>query len=170
VAAAQSIVAKWKNVVLNPVLRPSALIKDKYNEVSSDIWTAAHNTMSGQGSAEDNRAGGGVPLAPTCQSCQTQLAHWAAYCDGATLIAQVIPSKERDERRPTQDDRQQPLHSSTSTMPLGLCSPHLGRDRSLLPSIFSSVGGTPRSVRSGGGGKSGGLRIRSRVSRSSSLR
>ena len=47
------------------------------------------------------------------------MAQWAAYCDGATLIAQVIPSKERDERRPTQDDRQQPLHSSTSTMSLG---------------------------------------------------
>ena len=55
VAAAQPIVAKWKNVVLNAVPRPSAPIKDKYNEVSSDFWTAFHNTMSGQGSAEDNR-------------------------------------------------------------------------------------------------------------------
>jgi trehalose/maltose transport system substrate-binding protein len=56
VAAAQPIVAKWKNVVLNAVPRPSAPIKDKYNEVSSDFWTAVHNTMSGQGSAEDNLA------------------------------------------------------------------------------------------------------------------
>jgi trehalose/maltose transport system substrate-binding protein len=37
VAAAQPIVAKWKNVVLNAVPRPSAPIKDKYNEVSSDF-------------------------------------------------------------------------------------------------------------------------------------
>ena len=58
---------------------------------------------------------------------------WAAYCDGATLIAQVIPSKERDERRPTQDDRQQLLHSSTSTMSLGYARLTSGDD-SLLPS------------------------------------
>jgi trehalose/maltose transport system substrate-binding protein len=37
VAAAQPIVAKWKNVVLNAVPRPSAPIKHKYNEVSSDF-------------------------------------------------------------------------------------------------------------------------------------
>ena len=54
VAAAQPIVAKWKNVVLNAVPRPSAPTKDKYNEVSSDFWTAVRNTMSGQGSAEDS--------------------------------------------------------------------------------------------------------------------
>jgi trehalose/maltose transport system substrate-binding protein len=56
VAAAQPIVAKWKNVVLNAVPRPSAPTKDKYNEVSNDFWTAVHNTMSGQGSAEDSLA------------------------------------------------------------------------------------------------------------------
>lgn len=49
VAAAQPIVAKWKNVVLNAVPRPSAPTKDKYNEVSSDFWTAVRNTMSGPG-------------------------------------------------------------------------------------------------------------------------
>jgi trehalose/maltose transport system substrate-binding protein len=54
VAAAQPIVAKWKNVVLNAVPRPSAPTKDKYNEVSNDFWTAAHNAMSGQGSVEDS--------------------------------------------------------------------------------------------------------------------
>ena len=56
VAAAQPVVANWKNVVLNAVPRPSAPTKDKYNEVSSDFWTAVHNTMSGQGSAEDSLA------------------------------------------------------------------------------------------------------------------
>jgi len=56
VAAAQPVVANWKNVVLNAVPRPSAPTKDKYNEVSSNFWTAVHNTMSGQGSAEDSLA------------------------------------------------------------------------------------------------------------------
>jgi trehalose/maltose transport system substrate-binding protein len=28
----------------------------KYNEVSSDFWTAVHNPLAGQGSAADNLA------------------------------------------------------------------------------------------------------------------
>jgi trehalose/maltose transport system substrate-binding protein len=50
------IVAHWKDVVLNAVPRPSAPTKVKYNEVSSDFWTAVHNTLAGQGSAADNLA------------------------------------------------------------------------------------------------------------------
>jgi trehalose/maltose transport system substrate-binding protein len=50
------IVAHWKDVVLNAVPRPSAPNKVKYNEVSSDFWTAVHNTLAGQGSAADNLA------------------------------------------------------------------------------------------------------------------
>ena len=34
--------------------RPSAPTKVKYNEVSSDFWTAVHNTMAGNGTAADN--------------------------------------------------------------------------------------------------------------------
>ena len=56
VAAAAPIIPRWKDVFLNAVPRPSAPTKTKYNEVSSDFWTAVHNTLAGQGSAEDNLA------------------------------------------------------------------------------------------------------------------
>ena len=41
---------------LTAVPRPSAPTKRKYNEVSKAFWTAAHKTLSGDGSAEDNLA------------------------------------------------------------------------------------------------------------------
>ncbi len=44
----------WKNIFLNAVPRPSAPTKKNYNEVSKDFWTAVHNTLSGQGTAEAN--------------------------------------------------------------------------------------------------------------------
>jgi len=56
VKAKVPIVAQWKSVALNAVPRPSAPTRVKYNEVSSDFWTAVHNTLSGQGSAADNLA------------------------------------------------------------------------------------------------------------------
>ena len=56
IAKAQPIIPRWKNVFLNAVPRPSAPAKTKYNEVSSDFWTAVHNTLAGQGTAEDNLA------------------------------------------------------------------------------------------------------------------
>ncbi len=56
VAKAQPIVANWKDVVLNAVPRPSAPTKGKYNEVSSDFWTAVHSSMAGDGSTADNLA------------------------------------------------------------------------------------------------------------------
>jgi len=54
VAKAQPIIPQWKNVFLNAVPRPSAPTKVKYNEVSSDFWSAVHDTLSGNGSAADN--------------------------------------------------------------------------------------------------------------------
>ena len=56
VAAKVPIIAHWKSVALNAVPRPSAPTKVKYNEVSSDFWTAVHNTLAGQGTAADNLA------------------------------------------------------------------------------------------------------------------
>ncbi|MBV1868323.1 MAG: ABC transporter substrate-binding protein [Marinosulfonomonas sp.] len=56
VAAQQEFIPLWKPVVDNALPRPSAATLRKYNEVSSAFWTAVHNTMSGQGSAEENLA------------------------------------------------------------------------------------------------------------------
>jgi len=54
IAKAVPIIPRWKEVFLNAVPRPSAPTKVKYNEVSSNFWTAVHNTISGSGSAADN--------------------------------------------------------------------------------------------------------------------
>ncbi len=54
IAKAVPIIPRWKEVFLNAVPRPSAPTKVKYNEVSSNFWTAVHNTISGQGTAADN--------------------------------------------------------------------------------------------------------------------
>ena len=54
IAKAVPIIPRWKEVFLNAVPRPSAPTKVKYNEVSSDFWTAVHNSISGQGTAADN--------------------------------------------------------------------------------------------------------------------
>nr|WP_272214330.1 hypothetical protein [Marinicella sp. W31]MDC2876202.1 hypothetical protein [Marinicella sp. W31] len=43
-------------MVLNALPRPSAATKRKYNEVSSEFWTAVHDTLSGDGTAEQNLA------------------------------------------------------------------------------------------------------------------
>ncbi|MBB3932165.1 trehalose/maltose transport system substrate-binding protein [Kaistia hirudinis] len=54
IAKTVPIIPRWKEVFLNAVPRPSAPTKVKYNEVSSNFWTAVHNTISGNGSAADN--------------------------------------------------------------------------------------------------------------------
>ena len=80
-------------------------------------------------------------------------------------------SKEHDERRPQLNDRQQPLKFVRLCLAARLCS-RLTSGATIACRVhkFSSVGDTPRPVRSGGGGKPGGLKIRSKVSRSSSLK
>ena len=50
----QPIIPRWKEVFLNAVPRPSAPTQKKYNEVSTEFWTAVHATLSGDGSAADN--------------------------------------------------------------------------------------------------------------------
>jgi trehalose/maltose transport system substrate-binding protein len=54
IAEKQPIIPRWKEVFLNAVPRPSAPTKTKYNEVSSEFWTAVHNTLSGDGDAATN--------------------------------------------------------------------------------------------------------------------
>jgi trehalose/maltose transport system substrate-binding protein len=56
IAEKQPIIPQWKEVFLNAVPRPSAPTKAKYNEVSKEFWSAVHNTLSGQGEAEQNLA------------------------------------------------------------------------------------------------------------------
>lgn len=56
VAREQEFIPLWKPVVDNALPRPSAATKRQYNEVSSEFWTAVHNTMSGNGTAEENLA------------------------------------------------------------------------------------------------------------------
>lgn len=56
IAKAQPIVAAWGTVVEAAIARPSAPTKANYNEVSSEIWTAAHATLSGDGDAAANLA------------------------------------------------------------------------------------------------------------------
>jgi trehalose/maltose transport system substrate-binding protein len=56
IKAQQPIIPQWKDVFLNAVPRPSAPTKQAYNEVSKEFWTAVHNTLSGDGTAEENLA------------------------------------------------------------------------------------------------------------------
>jgi trehalose/maltose transport system substrate-binding protein len=56
IAKEQPIIPRWKEVFLNAVPRPSAPTKVKYNEVSSQFWTAVHKTLSGEGTGADNLA------------------------------------------------------------------------------------------------------------------
>ncbi|MEQ8402572.1 MAG: ABC transporter substrate-binding protein [Roseitalea porphyridii] len=56
VAAEQEFIPLWKPVVDGALPRPSAATKRQYNEVSSEFWTAVHDTMSGKGTAEENLA------------------------------------------------------------------------------------------------------------------
>jgi trehalose/maltose transport system substrate-binding protein len=54
VAKAQPIVPFMKAAFLNAVARPSRGAGIKYNEVSSDFWSAVHDTLSGNGTAAAN--------------------------------------------------------------------------------------------------------------------
>ncbi|MGF1474959.1 MAG: ABC transporter substrate-binding protein [Geminicoccaceae bacterium] len=54
IAADAPIIPQWQEVFLNAVPRPSAPTKRAYNEVSNEFWTAAHATLSGNGSAAEN--------------------------------------------------------------------------------------------------------------------
>ena len=54
IAEAQPIIPRWKDVFLQAVPRPSGPTKVKYNEVSNKFFTAVHNTLSGNGSADEN--------------------------------------------------------------------------------------------------------------------
>jgi trehalose/maltose transport system substrate-binding protein len=54
VAKAQPFMPTWKPIFESAVPRPSAATKVKYNEVSSKIWGAVHNTLSGSGTAAEN--------------------------------------------------------------------------------------------------------------------
>ncbi len=54
IAEKQPVIPKWLEIFRNAVPRPSAPTKSKYNEVSSEFWTAVHNTLSGNGTAEEN--------------------------------------------------------------------------------------------------------------------
>ena len=56
IAREQPIVPRWKRIFLNATPRPSAAVKVKYNEASSQFWNAVHKTMTGEGSAADNLA------------------------------------------------------------------------------------------------------------------
>lgn len=56
VKAKQPIIPQWKDIFLNAVPRPSAPTKRNYNEVSKEFWTAVHDTLSGNGTAEKNLA------------------------------------------------------------------------------------------------------------------
>lgn len=48
--------ADWLDVLAQAVPRPSAPTKRKYNEVSKEFWTAAHNVLTGRASAADSLA------------------------------------------------------------------------------------------------------------------
>jgi trehalose/maltose transport system substrate-binding protein len=54
IAKKQPIIPRWKKVLEAAVARPTAATGSKYNEVSSDFWTAVHNTLSGEGTAAAN--------------------------------------------------------------------------------------------------------------------
>jgi trehalose/maltose transport system substrate-binding protein len=54
VLAASPFMADWLAIFQNAVPRPSAPTKANYNEVSSQFWSAVHNTLSGNGTAAEN--------------------------------------------------------------------------------------------------------------------
>ncbi|MFK7866692.1 MAG: ABC transporter substrate-binding protein [Alphaproteobacteria bacterium] len=56
IATKQPIIPRWKDIFLSAVPRPSAPTKGDYNEVSKEFWTAVHDTLSGNGTAEQNLA------------------------------------------------------------------------------------------------------------------
>lgn len=54
IASAQPLIPAWRAVVANAVPRPSAPTGLSYSQVSQEIWTAAHNTLAGNGDAAAN--------------------------------------------------------------------------------------------------------------------
>ena len=56
IAEAQPLIPEWRDVVENAVPRPSAPTGIHYSQVSQEIWTAAHNTIAGRGTASANLA------------------------------------------------------------------------------------------------------------------
>jgi trehalose/maltose transport system substrate-binding protein len=56
VAEKMPFIPLWKPVLDGTTPRPAFSTKRKYNEVSAEFWTAVHNTMSGNGTAESNLA------------------------------------------------------------------------------------------------------------------
>jgi len=56
VLAAQPVIGEWLPIFQEAVPRPSAPTKANYNQVSQEFWTAAHNTLSGNGDAATNLA------------------------------------------------------------------------------------------------------------------
>ena len=48
----QPFIPLWKPVIDGAIARPSAPTKGDYNEVSSEIWSAAHSVMSGETDAK----------------------------------------------------------------------------------------------------------------------
>ena len=56
IAEAQPLIPRWSEVVETAVPRPSAPTGIHYSQVSQEIWTAAHNTLAGRGSAAANLA------------------------------------------------------------------------------------------------------------------
>lgn len=54
IAEAQPFIPEWKEIFINAVPRPSAPTKVSYNEVSSQFWSAVHETLSGNGTAAEN--------------------------------------------------------------------------------------------------------------------
>jgi len=53
---AQPVIGEWLPIFEEAVPRPSAPTKANYNQVSQEFWTAAHNTLSGEGDAATNLA------------------------------------------------------------------------------------------------------------------
>ncbi len=56
VLGAQPVIGEWLPIFQEAVPRPSAPTKANYNQVSQEFWTAAHNTLSGNGDAATNLA------------------------------------------------------------------------------------------------------------------
>jgi trehalose/maltose transport system substrate-binding protein len=54
VTTQQPGIRRWKAILENAVQLPAAATKHNYNLVSSEFWTAVHNTLSANGSAEEN--------------------------------------------------------------------------------------------------------------------
>lgn len=54
VTTQQPGIRRWKGILENAVQLPAAATKHNYNLVNSEFWTAVHNTLSANGSAEEN--------------------------------------------------------------------------------------------------------------------